>query len=713
MSTLDLPERGLDVAEDGAPLLASERDAFVALALAAVAVLVVTFATPRLYPRHLEGVSGELGLCLATVVGLLIALVPARRSGSWLGTRLVAGGLASTVLFEGVVWVSRSLHHEPAAGELFAGATTLLLVVSLICLAVDFLEHIRRERAELISDIVLVSTLTGSAVFLILHEGSAGNTSVWAFALTALIAAGAILLVVGYGVLALWCPTAVHLSLFVSTTGLGVAAILLADGRHFGWSPGELRGAEATAALAVISLVGVLVFEPRLNAGAPRQPIAVWWIRPGLLGLSLVGACALVVSALVSREIRLSVPQSVVLAVVVFGTVGARTLLNQIAMLRSANELEAALGQRETALASLQAAAEAISTSDARHRLLLDAAVDGVVELDARGTIVRANGAFCAMVRLPLEEILGRHWTEMARRAKRGDSLATLPETGEAALTTESGMAHLEARSSRLPTTPAGTLLMIRDVTASKTAEQTIRTLFQFLQDRDEDRTRLLQRSNAAIEAERNRIARDLHDGPIQGISAASLSLEAVKLMMETGDMARALDTLKIIIEELGEEAVSLRRVMSDLRPPLLEARGLIPAVRELCERWQRDTDVELELIAEAHAEVPDDIETLGYRVVQEALSNVKKHAAAQAVAVRIETAAGTLRVEVRDDGVGFDPEETRQFLRTGRVGLASMRERAELAGGTLTIKSGRGAGTTITAMLPYEVLANVPAGSG
>jgi signal transduction histidine kinase len=254
---------------------------------------------------------------------------------------------------------------------------------------------------------------------------------------------------------------------------------------------------------------------------------------------------------------------------------------------------------------------------------------------------------------------------------------------------------------------------MIRDVTASKTAEQTIRTLFQFLQDRDEDRTRLLQRSNAAIEAERNRIARDLHDGPIQGISAASLSLEAVKLMMETGDMARALDTLKIIIEELGEEAVSLRRVMSDLRPPLLEARGLIPAVRELCERWQRDTDVELELIAEAHAEVPDDIETLGYRVVQEALSNVKKHAAAQAVAVRIETAAGTLRVEVRDDGVGFDPEETRQFLRTGRVGLASMRERAELAGGTLTIKSGRGAGTTITAMLPYEVLANVPAGSG
>jgi two-component system sensor histidine kinase DegS len=298
----------------------------------------------------------------------------------------------------------------------------------------------------------------------------------------------------------------------------------------------------------------------------------------------------------------------------------------------------------------------------------------------------------------------------MVRRSERaGDSLAALPDTGEAMISSETGTSYLEARASVVPTTPPGTLLMIRDVTASKTAEQTIRTLFQFLQDRDEDRTRVLQRTNAAIEAERNRIARDLHDGPIQGISATTLSLEAVKLMMEAGSTDIALETLRKVCGELAEEAMNLRRVMSDLRPPVLEERGLIPAVRELCDRWHNETGVAAEVIADSHADVASDVETLAYRVVQEALSNVKKHARASLVTVRVEALAGTLRVGVRDDGVGFDAEMAREFLKSGRVGLASMRERAELAGGTLTVKSSPGSGTTIMATLPFDILAAIP----
>ena len=87
---------------------------------------------------------------------------------------------------------------------------------------------------------------------------------------------------------------------------------------------------------------------------------------------------------------------------------------------------------------------------------------------------------------------------------------------------------HLEARVSDIPGDPPRRLLLVRDVTAARVADQTIRSLFKFLQDRDEDRTRIMRRTNAAIESERNRIARDLHDGPVQGVSAASLSLEAV-----------------------------------------------------------------------------------------------------------------------------------------------------------------------------------------
>jgi signal transduction histidine kinase len=281
------------------------------------------------------------------------------------------------------------------------------------------------------------------------------------------------------------------------------------------------------------------------------------------------------------------------------------------------------------------------------------------------------------------------------------ESLADLLETSQGTITTEAGTIYVEARASALPTTPPGLLLLIRDVTASKAAEQTIRTLFQFLQDRDEDRTKLLKRTNAAIEAERNRIARDLHDGPIQGVSAASLSLQAVKLMVESGDTQRAADMLHTVTTELSEEAVNLRRIMKDLRPPLLEQRGLLAAVRELCARAERELGVEATVGAGPVGPLPEDVETLAYRVVQEALTNIAKHAAATHITVRVEERAGSLEVEVADDGRGFDAGDLREFLRNDKFGLASMRERAELAGGTLTLRSEPGAGTTVHAEIP------------
>src|SRR5207248_6263429 len=141
-------------------------------------------------------------------------------------------------------------------------------------------------------------------------------------------------------------------------------------------------------------------------------------------------------------------------------------------------------------------------------------------------------------------------WQDLAARVDGGQSLAMLPEMGRAVLERPSGTLHLEASASAIPGEGAGTLLVVRDATAGRVAEQTVRTLLKFLQDRDEDRSRLLKRSNAAIEAERNRIARDLHDGPIQGVSAAALSLEAVRLMLTSGDGARATETLEKICKE-------------------------------------------------------------------------------------------------------------------------------------------------------------------
>jgi len=372
--------------------------------------------------------------------------------------------------------------------------------------------------------------------------------------------------------------------------------------------------------------------------------------------------------------------------------------------------LTEALEEKQRAISSLLASTEKTSASEARLRLLFDSAADGVVELDHTQTIVRANDAFCSMLRRRRESVVGRRWDEVAAQAGPGaESLASLPDTGEAVLAAGEAPRYLEARSSPLATVPPGSMLVVRDVTASRVADQTIRQLFHFLQDRDEDRSRLLQRTNAAIEAERNRIARDLHDGPIQGVTGATLSLEAVRLMIETGDPEGAAEMLKKVREELGEEADNLRRVLFDLRPPVLEERGLVPALRELCQRFERERGLPVWIRSGPYVQVPEDVETLAYRVVQEALSNVAKHAGAHQAAVRVETGLGTLTVEVEDDGAGFDPLQARDFLRRGKVGLASMRERAELGGGMLVIQSRPGAGTTISATLPFEILATAP----
>jgi PAS domain S-box-containing protein len=439
-------------------------------------------------------------------------------------------------------------------------------------------------------------------------------------------------------------------------------------------------------------------------------------IRPWLLAGTLAGACVFLGSALMARAGSRMDVKGAILVAAVAGVVGLRTLGNQRSMTATNLRLHGALREREEAVASLHTVVEELAGSEQRLRGLLATAVDGVVELAPGNVVVQANDAFRAMIGAnPLGgSVIGRTWAQLAERAGPGAGAAfsELLDIGHTKLWVGGREVHLEARASPIPTEPPGTLLLIRDVTASKVAEQTIRTLFQFLQDRDEDRTRYLRRTNLAIEAERNKVARDLHDGPIQGVAAASLSLQAVKLMIEAGQHERAAQTLASIQSELQEETENLRRLMSDLRPPLLDERGLVPAVRELCERFEASTGIGVQVRASTDGLVPSEIETIAYRVVQEALSNVKKHSAATGVAVNIQSTKGSLDVEIRDDGCGFDASAAREFLKKGKVGLASMRERTELGSGTFTIRSRPGGGTTVSATLPFELLASAPARS-
>jgi PAS domain S-box-containing protein len=263
------------------------------------------------------------------------------------------------------------------------------------------------------------------------------------------------------------------------------------------------------------------------------------------------------------------------------GGIAARVVANQVASTQAHQTVEEALTRRETALREADLALErvretneTIRRSEEHLRLVFDAAVDGFVELDQDDVIVRANEAFARMVGIDRAAIEGSHGRWSRRRSQGADtSFARLPETGQANLQRPEGQPlFIESRISRVPTDPPRRLLLARDVTAAKVADQTIRSLFQFLQDRDEDRTRLFRRTNSAIEQERNRIARDLHDGPVQGVSAASLSLEAALLMIKTGDIDRGLDVLTKIRQELAEEGRFAAK--ADGGPAAARARG-------------------------------------------------------------------------------------------------------------------------------------------
>ena len=561
---------------------------------------------------------------------------------------------------------------------------------------------VARAALSFLSDVVLAATAVGVGIATRLGGATTGPGSAAGLAVATLAALLVAVSLVG----AIWEPSGPRTVALAAEATVALAVVA----RSHAAGAGAVHGAwpDAIAAGGLISLLILRVLDVGQSSHDLASPAPAAPNLPRSLIVPTLAGAAVLFAATEPVQSTMRAPGAAGLVALVFGALAVRTALAQGALLRSVRGLRLAVGQREDELAHAHTVSNAAVASEARHRLLIDAAADGVVELDAAGLITRANLAFCAMCRVAPTDVIGLSWEELARRVDRGGSMAALAETGHAVLTLASGTIHLEASASAIPGSSPGTLLVIRDITARRVAERTVRTLLKFLQDRDEDRSRLLKRSNAAIEAERNRIARDLHDGPIQGVSAAALSLEAVRLMLMSGDGARAAETLETICKELSEEAMNLRQIMSDLRPPVLEQRGLVPAVRELAARVSRELGAPVEVHGGHDVDLPPDVETLAYRVVQEALSNVVKHARASSVEVRIESSTGSLRVEVIDDGRGFDPADARTFLEEGKVGLASMRERSELAGGTFAIRSVRGKGTTVMALLPFDVLAAI-----
>jgi signal transduction histidine kinase len=229
------------------------------------------------------------------------------------------------------------------------------------------------------------------------------------------------------------------------------------------------------------------------------------------------------------------------------------------------------------------------------------------------------------------------------------------------------------------------------------------------LREAQADRSMLLDRTISRGEEERVRIAAELHDGPVQRLAALGYLLERSARLTRRGDSG-GLALVDEALTELSDEVNGLRRLMADLRPPVLDESGLENALRDHLTTVFRQTDVTAELVGRLGAHrLPPDTETVLYRVAQEALLNVAQHASAATVCVRLERMGSSVVLSIDDDGVGFTQEQARARLRDGHFGLVGMRERIELGGGHWQLDSSPGQGTRISATLPDDSAVPAP----
>ncbi len=334
-------------------------------------------------------------------------------------------------------------------------------------------------------------------------------------------------------------------------------------------------------------------------------------------------------------------------------------------------------------------AEEALQTLEERLRTLLDHAPVILWAMDAKGIVTLSEGKGLAALGFKPGELVGRatqelytepHLVENNRRALAGEAFTSVDAVGDKVLETRF-TPRFDAQR-RL----VGVVAVSVDVTERTRAEEALRGLSRRLWS--------LQ------EAERRRIARELHDEAGQSITALKMNLDRARRENDGG-------RVRALVEEAAELAahvrVELGRIAQDLKPAALSERGLVPALRALLEGFRHRTGVEFELTESGNgpppvADLGATAETTVFRFVQEALTNVSRHARARSVRVALEREDGIHRVTVADDGVGFDVGSA---LARNQLGLLGMRERARMLGGQVRIDSEPGRGARLTIELP------------
>jgi PAS domain S-box-containing protein len=389
-----------------------------------------------------------------------------------------------------------------------------------------------------------------------------------------------------------------------------------------------------------------------------------------------------------------------------FIAVTVRALMDSmVASLRDAQQKRGALA---ASYARLEGQAAALRESEARFAKVIETMAEGIVLLDMDGNVRLCNHAAERILGLPAAEIMRLGPPTGGRAAVRADGspfpseerpVAITLRTGQSRTGVVMGLVHdkgaihwLSVSSAALfaddAAKPYAVLTTFFDISGLKRAEQALRAHAEQLRH-------LSHRLFEAEENERRRLSRELHDRIGANLTALSLNLKLVR-----GEWDKTSTRLDDSEKLLDSTAQLVRDVLTDMRPPGLDEFGLMAALREHADQVAQRSGLALEVQgAEPRARLPQATEIALFRVAQEALTNIIKHAGASTVKISLRSEPGFVILTIADDGAGFDGEA--RAMAAG-MGMASMRERAEAVGARARIESAPGGGTRVIVEVPH-----------
>jgi PAS domain S-box-containing protein len=343
------------------------------------------------------------------------------------------------------------------------------------------------------------------------------------------------------------------------------------------------------------------------------------------------------------------------------------------------------------------------------YRLLMERMNEGAVTLTADGTVLYCNRRFAELVRRPHSRVLGASLRDLVHtddQARLDDLLADAGRSRAAAefaierprgapipvLLSLGPVPHEWRRngSGRRGVARTRIVGVVTDVTERREAVRW--------------RDRLHQRLMVAADEERRRIARELHDETGQSLTALLVGLRA---LADSATLKGARMSALRLRELAARTLDDVGRLARGLHPSVLDELGLVPAATRHVEEFNRTFGVAVTLRVKGMEEhqIPLPLATAVYRLLQEALTNIARHAKARTARIALHVESQRIVLEVRDDGIGFNPQGALEpeagKEREPSLGLLSMRERTALFGGTLEVRSAPGRGTTIIARLP------------